>query len=239
MLVTPFGSCRVEEISDSSKLNKLLSYTHCTKEVIQLIKFINGDIKLNEPDDRYCLGAYVENNKDVTYDHKFKELYDDTDVFVIEICSMKKYKYNDKYLTNLSVDTRLFNQTYKHTPEHIRNNTKIEIQSDEEIENDILEIQKLIYPRPMIIVSHVNVIYRGHKLEKRDYLINLLENICKKHDIMFINPTRLLLQFEQHDLIEPDLGHFYGITKHIVHGHIDTCVKYLKYIKRFSSTRMS
>ena len=142
---------------------------------------------------------------------------------------MKKYIYKDKYLTNLAVDTRLFNQTYKHTPEHIRRNTTIEVQSDEEIENDILEIQKLIHPRTMIIVSHVSVSYQGHRLEKRDYLINLLEKICKKHDIMFINPTQLLTQFKQHHIIEPDLGHFHGLTKFIVHNHINTCVKYLKY----------
>jgi hypothetical protein len=90
-----------------------------------------------------------------------------------------------------------------------------------------LEIRRLLSPKPMIVVSHTNVTHRGDKLEKRDHLIKLLEQICKRHGIMFINPTVLMTQFEQRDIIEPDLGHHLPIAKHVVYNHINMCVSYL------------
>ena len=53
---------------------------------------------------------------------------------------------------------------------HLRNffnNFIIEKQSDEEIENDILEIQKMLYPKKIIIVSHYNVEKDGQYLNSR------------------------------------------------------------------------
>ena len=135
--------------------------------------------------------------------------------------------YKDKYFSHMAVDRRLFDKDYKNTPEDIFNETNVILQTNEEIENDILEIQKLVFPRPIIVISHINVTYKGKKLHKRDYLITLLEKICKKNKIMFINPTNLLTQFEQSDIMEPDLGHINPITKHILYRHINLCVSYI------------
>ena len=44
---------------------------------------------------------------------------------------------------------------------------------------------------------------------------------------MFINPTNLLTQFEQSDILEPDLGHINPITKHILYNHINLCTSYI------------
>jgi hypothetical protein len=155
MLVTPFGSCRVEHVAHTTQLNEKTSYTHCTKETIQLIKYIKGDLKFDAPHDMYCLRKSIKNGKPLEYDPKFKELFENTDVFVVEISSMKKYIYEDKYLTHMAVDKRLFDQDYKNTPQHIIDETKVVVQTDEEIENDILEIQRLLGPKPMIVVSHI------------------------------------------------------------------------------------
>ena len=61
MIVTPFGSCRIEGIAYSSNLSNEISYTHCTKEIIQLIKYINGDIKLENYYDRFCMRKSIIN----------------------------------------------------------------------------------------------------------------------------------------------------------------------------------
>ena len=227
MKVTSFGSCRTDSVAYSSNLSLDISYTHCTKEIIQLIKYINGDIKLENSYDRFCMRKSIMNKEPMKYESSFKERFDKTDVFVLEITSMKKYVYKDRYFSHMAVDKRLFDKDYKNTPEHIINETNVILQTDEEIENDILEIQKLVFPRPIIVVSHVNVTYKGNKLEKRDYLIKLLDKICKNNKIMFINPTKLLSQFEQYDIMEPDLGHFNPITKHIVNNHINLCTSYI------------
>lgn len=227
MLVTPFGSCRVEHVAHTTQLNEKTSYTHCTKETIQLIKYLKGELKFDAPHDMYCLRKSIKNGKPLEYDPKFKELFDKTDVFVVEISSMKKYIHKDKYLTHMAVDKRLSDQDYKKTPQNIIDETEVILQSDQEIEEDILEIQRLLGSKPMIVVSHVNVTHRGDKLGKRDHLIKLLEQICKRRGIMFINPTVLMTQFEQRDIIEPDLGHHLPIAKHVLYNHINMCVSYL------------
>lgn len=35
-----FGSCRISNIRGSNNLNKLLNYTHSTKEILQFILFL-------------------------------------------------------------------------------------------------------------------------------------------------------------------------------------------------------
>lgn len=44
MTITLFGSCRINHILNHNNLNNILNYTHSTKEVIQLIKFLKGGI---------------------------------------------------------------------------------------------------------------------------------------------------------------------------------------------------
>lgn len=223
MLVTPFGSCRINDIEYSSNVSTLLSFTHCTKEVIQLIQYVKGELELG----MFCFRTSIEKKSPLSYDATYKTIFDTTDIFVVEITSMKKYEYNGQYLSHMAVDTRLRDQNYKNTPSHIIEDTRVTLQTDEEIEQDILDIQKMLYPRPMIIVTHVDVCIDGRPLQKRHHLITLLEHVCKKHGIMCINPTHLLSPFEQSDVMEPDLGHYLPIARHIVHRHINLCVSYL------------
>jgi hypothetical protein len=227
MIVTPIGSCRIDEIAHSSLLNRKLSYTHCTKEVIQLIRHLKGEETLEYPFNKYCLSRAIENDAPIELSPEYKYIFDNTNAFVIEISSMKKYEYKGKYLSHLVVDKRMVNRDYLKTPVDIMNETKIVVQKNEEIENDILEIRRLVHPRPLLIVSHYNVTHNNDKIPQRDYLIKLLGKICKKHKIMFLNPTNLVAQFAQSDIMEPDLGHINPITKHVVHNHINLCVSYL------------
>ena len=131
----------------------------------------------------------------------------DTDIFIIEICSVKKYIHNNFYLHHLCVDKR-FSYYNKNTPYEILNNFTIEKQSNEEIENDILEIQKMLYPKKIIIVSHYNSKQNNEYINSRNNLINLLDNICKKYNIIFINPTIILSNYSQEQIITSDLGHY-------------------------------
>lgn len=207
MSITLFGSCRINNISNNNNLNKLLNYTHSTKEVIQLIKFLKGELVIPEPYNKLCFRTAITENKFIYYKDTYNKLFVDTDTFIIEICSNKKYTYNNFYLHHLCVDKR-FSNWNKNTPIEILNNFIIEKQSDEEIENDILEIQKKLYPKKIIIVSHYNVKKDGQYINSRNYLINLLDNICKKYNITFINPTIILSSYNQEQVIDNDLGHY-------------------------------
>jgi hypothetical protein len=152
-------------------------------------------------------------NKFIDYNDTYKQLFIDTNFFIIEICSNKKYIHNNFYLHHLCVDKR-FVSYHNNTPLEILNNFIIEKQSDEEIENDILEIQKMLYPKKIIIVSHYNSKQNSEYINSRNHLINLLSCICKKHYIPFINPTVVLSNYTQNQVMTSDLGHYtdFGIN---------------------------
>ena len=213
MYITIFGSCRVDNLLNNNNLNNLINYTHSTKEVIQFIKFLKGELVISEPYNKLCFRTGIIENKFIHYKNDYNKLFVNTNTFVIEICSNKKYIYNNFYLHHLSVDKR-FNWN-KNTPKDILNDFKIEKQSDEEIENDILEIQKMLYPKKIIIVSHYNSKKNNEYINSRNHLINLLDNICKKHNITFINPTYVLAIYNQEQVMKENLGHYtnFGINK--------------------------
>jgi hypothetical protein len=112
-------------------------------------------------------------------------------------------------------DNYKHNYFIENTPQNILDNFIIEKQSDQEIENDILEIQKMLYPKKIIIISHYNSKKNGEYMHSRNHLINLLDSICKKYDIPFINPTIALSAYTQEQVITNDLGHYteFGINK--------------------------
>ena len=180
MLITIFGSCRqwsLNRIYNTTSIQEDVSYTHYTKEVLELIKYC----KKNHIDNQLIksiFSAPIIKKASINYD-KIKEEFYQTDLFVIEICSKKKYSYNGIYCHFITVEDK-YNLSCK--PE-----IKIEIQTKEEIELDILEIKKELN-KPFIIVSHLVTIESGKRFELAEWL----EEICIKHDIPFINPIREL-----------------------------------------------
>jgi hypothetical protein len=69
----------------------------------------------------------------------------------------------------------------------------------------------MLYPKKIIIVSHYNSKLNGEYIHSRNHLINLLDNICKKNDIPFVNPTSVLSKFTQEEVLTDDLGHYNNI----------------------------
>lgn len=212
MTITLFGSCRINHILNHNNLNNILNYTHSTKEVIQLIKFLKGELVIPEPYNKLCFRTAITENKSIHHKDIYNKLFVNTDVFIIEICSSKKYIHNNFYLHHLCVDKR-HSKWHKYTPIEILNDFIIEKQSDKEIENDILEIQKMLYPKKIIIVSHYNAKKNGQYINSRNHLIHLLDNICKKYNITFINPTIVLSNYTQQQVLGSDLGHYTEIGK--------------------------
>ena len=54
----------------------------------------------------------------------------------------------------------------------------------------------------------LNLKMDGQYLNSRNHLINLLDNICKKYNITFINPTIELSSYSQEQVMTSDLGHY-------------------------------
>ena len=116
---------------------------------------MKGDYTIPRPYNKLCFRTAICENKFIDYNDTYNKLFIDTDIFIIEICSNKKYIHNNFYLHHLCVDER-YMTTNNNAPKVILQNFIIRKQTDEEIENDILEIQKMLYPKKIIIVSHYN-----------------------------------------------------------------------------------
>jgi len=224
-LITIFGTCRLNDIPHNN-LNNLINYTHTTKEVIQQIKFFLGDIVIPQPLDRFCFRTGIIENRSISYDPEFKRLFLDSSICIVEICSRKKYLYDGFYLHHLSVDKR-FPIVSANTPEIILNNFKCSEQSDDEIENDILEIKKLIEPRKLIIASHYNSLLNGKVIEYRDKLITLVKDVCKKHNIPIINQSDVLKDYPQEEVMTNDLGHYTPLGQSKITEYIVDYIKSL------------
>jgi len=207
MSITLFGTCRLRKIDHHNDLHNLITYSHSTKEVIQLITFLKGELVIPFPYNQLCFRTAIRKNTCIDYNDTYHKLFVDSDLFIIEICSMKKYVHNTFYVHHLCVDKR-FSEHHQHTPADIAQNHTIETQTDEEIEHDILNIQQLLFPKKMLIVSHYNSMLDGEYIPSRNHLIQLLDCICRKHDIPFIDPTRVLSKHRQETVMSSDLGHY-------------------------------
>lgn len=225
MDITLFGSCRIDGISNNNDLNNLINYTHSTKEVIQLINFLNGYITLQSPLNILCFRTGIINDKPIEYNNIFTEKFNKSNLCVVEICSDKIYKYDNYFLHHLSVDKRL--NWWNNTPSIVFENYKCIKQSNDEIENDILEIQKLIYPRKLILVTHYNSKLNGNYIPSRNNLINLLIMISNKYNIPLINPEIVLSEYEQYKVMDDDLGHYTEFGKNIMINFINNFISNL------------
>ncbi len=222
--VTLFGTCRLHKVEGSNNINELINYTHSTKEVIQQIKFMKGELTIPFPLNIFCFRTSISNSRPIQYRPLYKELFDKSDIFIIEICSRKNYKYNNFYLHHLCVDPR-FNYYYKKTPAIIKNNCQKINQTDDEIEQDLLEIRDLLAPRKMIVVSHYNSKMNGEYIPVRASLIDLLEKVTTKHNIPFVNPTEVLKEYPQDVVMCGDLGHYFEIGKVKVGEYINKMIQ--------------
>ena len=102
-------------------------------------------------------------------------------------------------------------------------NHTLYIQSDSEILSDIIDIEKLVYPRKIILVSHYNAKKsNGEYLHSRNELILLLEKIAKDRNIPFVNPTLVLSSYPQEDILENDLCHYTELGLSLMADYLTT-----------------
>jgi len=175
MNVTVFGTCRLDSLSKyNNRIKNEISYTYDTKEILEVIKFI----KYNhiEPKDTITTFRSPMLTNTPIYSSNFDGIFEKTDIFIIEICGKKTYKYN-----NLFVHSVLRN----YSNDLISQQIIINEQSDKEIETDILDIISELNTQKIIFVGHI---VTDDKSERYN-LSELLKNICFKYNLLFINPV--------------------------------------------------
>jgi len=209
--ITILGSCRQQCISNYfnvTNIQKTLNYPHYTSEILQQIRYLKYKNIQNEFT-KYCFrdGLLSKCSKEISDEsyNILKKEYDETTFFLIEIASRIKYKWNNLYLHHISVE-----EQYNFFD---RDKIIVEDLTDEEIENEIIQIKNELYPKPFIIISHFATYEKGKRYE----LTQLLKNICKKHNIPFLNQSDIIKEFGTNILINEEvLAHYTSEGEEIV-----------------------
>lgn len=194
MKITVLGSCRqysLRNIYNTSTIQEDISYPHYTKEILEVINFCKfGNLKPEET--LYTLRTAILNNKPIYFNDNLKENFESSDIFILEIASKKKYKYNNTYVHHIVTEVA----HNKFIKDEIKNNIEIIEQDKNEVDEDIINIKNLLN-KPLIIISHLVTKNIGERYNLKCWL----EEICTKHNIIFIDPIREL-QKRGHNIAE-------------------------------------
>ncbi len=200
MLITILGSCRQVPVSKYCKITNILeglNYPHYSSEILQQIRYIKYK-NINEYDTQFCFRSGIL-SKNTISDLKYYELkrdFYDTTLFLVEIASRIAYKFNNLFLHHIAEEDK-YGFVYKN------NIHKYEL-SDEDIENDIINIRNELYPKPFILITH----FATYNYGKRYNLIKLLESICLKYNIPYINQSDIVANNINILVDEPILSHY-------------------------------
>ena len=178
-----FGCCRQDSLNGElfyDNFLKDITYCHNTKEILQLIKYINKN-NINLIDTTYCFRKGILENKSLLYDINNKKKLESMDVFILEIATTKVFYYKDLIIHDASRDIQ-FNSD-------IRETINSYYQTKEEVYEDVKNIKTQLNKK-IIIVGHLCTRNSG----KRYILNNWLKDICSALDIIFINPICELLK---------------------------------------------
>jgi len=130
--------------------------------------------------------------------HKFIPEFLNADVFVVEIATRLVYEYKGKVVHHILAESNYgFND--------IENITLRSIE-DSEMKSDIIEMQKLVYPKTLVIACHIYT----RKSGKRYDLVQSIKRITNELSIRFIDISDLLSSYSP-DVIyhkENVLAHF-------------------------------
>jgi hypothetical protein len=182
--VAILSSCRIQGVSPASYIHQV-HHTHNTKETIQYIKYIMGDIDIKREMHRYVFRSCFLDNDFIIDRDQLKNEFLLSDVVFVEICSRKKYLMKGYFIHHLAADKGDAPSNNLIEQEERNENYVLTIQSEDEIEADILTIKKLMTDKIVIFVTHID-----YGIETRKVLIDQIDRICKKHKLFCINPIR-------------------------------------------------
>jgi hypothetical protein len=163
------GSCRTNYLckKDDINTNNYLygNFTHTTKEVIQQIKMLNNEINIHECEYPKCFTTYISKSKTIN------GMYNDADVILIELSSIKEVIDNAGFYYNIVELMRHYNPKEVPTKYVCQNATL------EDVKNDISIIKSMIN-KPIIFQGHINMnfINNTSKLSSRKLIDQAISN---------------------------------------------------------------
>jgi hypothetical protein len=203
------GSCRLLSLSNTNNINVIhylsteyfkgknfMGKFHDTKQHIQFINFLKNNISIEEnilkkiftsynKDKWLQLGRYLDDIN--TFNNKKNFLsknFENCDVFIFEICSIKTYKFKNYYCQ------------YEQNDDNNIDEYDLHIQSSDELYEDLRKIIDFFPNKIIIFQCHFrpNIIYDNNnlKIEKREIIYNTLLKICDNKKIFLHDPSEFI-----------------------------------------------
>lgn len=229
--ISVLGSCRLDGLYERCRVvdvKNAISYTHTTKEALQLIEHLN-DLKENlnssiNSETVKMFRSYILDHRKIKNIKKLKSIansFFQCSIYMVEISSRKVYTYKGKFYHDLIVE-------YSNKFSGVENIKQYE-QSEEEISKDLDALNAVLGPN-LIIVTHICYESEGSRKELKDILIKL----CKEKNIKFIEPASEVSGIEKNKLYlkESKIMHYTKYGQRII-GE-----KYIEFLsKNFSIER--
>jgi hypothetical protein len=209
-----FGSCRVFNLPDFrwSTLdfcNQPLGYTHGTKEVIQLIRMLRGELDIPKDLYPYAFSFYSGKDRLPAFEKAWKEnarALQACDVVVIEISSCKIMHYRGAYLQYV-LCTRPEIQGITPMGGEALAAVRRSKQTADEILADLHAIARLLIGKRLIFTPHINASVADEPvIPDRDLLSHCLSAFCKENDHLYYSAWDVLAQGDRKYVCE-DLTH--------------------------------
>lgn len=225
MTLTIFGSCRQDslyKIFNVTDIKNRLTYPHYSAEVLQAVRYCSGIADPSLLSSDFVFRSWILDRKRFPY-RKILRQFIKTDLFVLEIATRCSYKYKDSYLHHICVDEEYGFPDI--------DNVQFYLEDDNVVKSNIAEIQRILGPKPFMVVSH----FYTRELGPRFDFVCSLKSICAELNIPFFDPVEqlggvknLLPLVED----EPVISHY------TPEGHDIIQVKYHEFIKNhFSSVK--
>lgn len=208
MKLTIFGCCRQDSLYkyyNVSTIRDELTYPHYSSEALQAMRFCAGLIDEKAIATDFMFRSLVISNKKINY----KKLHDDfksTDLFAVEIATRKCYKFKGLFLHHIceevSYGCNFFDEV-----------SVVDL-SDEEIENDILAMRSLVWPKKFFLITHFYTRLSGKRYE----LVCALKKIGRKLGIPVFDPVEAVggVQKILPLLVDEPVCHHYNLIGHSV-----------------------
>jgi hypothetical protein len=216
-VVTVLGSCRQDSLYKLFRVSKVrdgLTYPHYANEILQLVKFLKGDI-------RSFKSPYVFRNDSIGQktisSRAAQSAYRSTDVFVLEIASRYEYRHWGEFVHHVAYDNPDL------LPISLRDEQALQKidrrkQTFAELSEVLEEISFELLGKTVVIVT--NIATRSGS-ERQD-LNTFLSQYAKKMGYGFFDPSILLDEYalEEICVIEPVISHFTNFGHEVVGGRL-------------------
>jgi hypothetical protein len=223
--ITAIGSCRLDGLYERFIVNDVkntITFTHSTKEVLQLIGHLNNINNLRDEEEiqksKWLFRTYLINPKMLLKLKKIqnaaKKFYE-SDLYVVEISSKKIYELEGKYFHEIIKDPIYsFPSIHKIIERSL---------STKELSDDLDLIVKSL-PGKVMIVSHILTRTDGPRYE----LAMTMQRLCKEKGVPFFSPGMELKGCQNKNLYLED----HDIAHYTPYGRLIIGRKYREFIER-------